>query len=58
MKDWFLAWSNISADPFGMEDWFLTWPSVSVEAFPTLVDGCECWAFLTGMWDVFPHGQM
>ena len=45
MKDWFLAWSNISvepfshwfsdvsAEPFGMEDWFLAWPRVSAEPF-------------------------
>ena len=45
MKDWFLAWLNISfepfshwlsdvsAEPFGLEDWFLTSLSVSDEPF-------------------------
>ena len=23
-----------------------------------LMARCECWAFLIGLWDVFPHGQM
>ena len=22
------------------------------------VGECKCWEFLTGLWDVFPHGQM
>ena len=51
-----LVWMDVSAEPFGMEDWFLAWPSVSVEAFRTLVYGCECLGFLTGLWEVFPHG--
>ena len=57
MKDWFLAWlnisveafwhwlSNVSAEPFGMEDLFLAQPSVSDEPFRHWLTGVSVGPF-------------
>ena len=70
MEDWFLAWLNVSDEPFWHYLLDLSaYPfrygglvprmvECKCRAFLTLVVRCECWAFLIRLWDVFPHGQM
>ena len=53
-----IEFSDVSAGAFWHEGLVPCMVECKCCAFLTLVDGCECWAFLTGLWEVFPHGQM
>ena len=51
--------SDVSAEPFRHEGLVPCMVKYKCWVFPNhWLNGCECWAFLTGLWAMLPHGQM